>query len=107
MATDDPQIQQLGQVITALQDALSQSEEREAQLKAELEAVKQDNLRLAEANIQLQKQMQEQEQSKPKSKSESRSSALSVTAKVYGGGRPIGSNAELSKVNNQNIGWFD
>ncbi len=105
MATDDPQIQQLEQVIIALQDALSQSEEREAQLKAELEAVKQDNLRLAEANLQLQKQMQEQEQSKP----ESKCSALSVSAppKVYRRGRPVASNAELSKVNNQNIGWFD
>lgn len=101
METDDPRIHQLGQVITALQDALSQSEEREAQLRAELEAVKQDNLRLAEANLQLQQQMGEPEQSKP----ESKSSAL--TRKVYGRGRPIASNTELSKINNQNIGWFD
>jgi chromosome segregation ATPase len=96
METDDPHIQQLGQVITALQDALSQSEEREAQLKAELEAVKQDNLRLAEDNLRLQQQLQELQ-----------SPALPVPQKVYGRGRPIGSNTELSKINNQNIGWFD
>jgi septal ring factor EnvC (AmiA/AmiB activator) len=96
MATDDPQIQQLGQVIIALQDALSQSEDREAQLKAELEAVKQDNLRLAEANLRLQQQLQELQ-----------SPALPVPKRIYGRGSPLGSNTELSKINNQNIGWFD
>ncbi len=99
MATDDPEIQQLGQVIAALQDALSQSEEREAQLRAELEAVKQDNLRLAEANLRLQQQLQEVQSPPPPVPQKIR--------KVYGRGRPIGSNSELSKVNNQNISWFD
>jgi len=90
----DAELQQLGQLITALQDALSQSEEREAQLKAELEMVKQDNRRLVEANLQLQQQIAGQSQPP-------------APLKLYGSSRPIGSNAELSKINSQNISWFD
>lgn len=84
----------VAEVIRTLQEALSRSQEREQALQEELARVKQDNLRLAEANLKLQAEL-------------SRLQAAPLVKSYTLPPRPIADNAPLSKVNNQNIGWFD
>jgi len=85
-------------LLKALQQSLAEAEAREKALRAELEAVKKDNLRLAEENLKLQAQ-QGAVVTQPQGQLTKPTPPRTT--------RPIGSNANLSKVNNQNIGWFD
>jgi hypothetical protein len=98
MASDDT----VAQIISTLQEALSASQERENQLRSELDLVKQDNLKLAEANLKLQAQVDALTMTKPEPLAVAKPTP--PPARPF---RPIASNAHLSKVNNQNIGWFD
>lgn len=97
-------------LLKALQESLTEAETREQSLRAELAEVKKDNLRLAEENLKLQAQHSASlVKSEPKSEAKGELQRPEPQRQAVRGRvmRPIGSNASLSKVNNQNIGWFD
>lgn len=112
--------------VEKLKEYLEQAEK----LKTELDAVKQDNLRLAEANIQLTEKMNtpqerysqkghklveraapivaakstEQTSVQPSNPQEDNSDKYRISKLLR---RPVGSNASLSQITDKNIGWVD
>jgi chromosome segregation ATPase len=110
--------------VELLQKSLTAIETLKSDLEQQLVEVKRDNLRLAEANIQLSEQIQSLE-AKPIDKVESVQLAVQPThnnratprkqpveqpyphrdRNPYA--RPTGSNEQLQRINNKNIGWMD
>jgi chromosome segregation ATPase len=110
--------------VELLQKSLTAIEALKSELEQQLVDVKRDNLRLAEANIQLSEQIKSLE-TKPTDKVES--AQLTVQSppnhratprkqpveQPYAHrdrnpyARPTGSNEQLQKINNKNIGWMD
>ncbi len=114
-----------------LQKSLAAIENLKNELDQQLVGVKRDNLRLAEANIQLSAQVKTLESAKelPKAPAvETPSSSQLVSQNPQGNRatprkqpveqpypqrdrtpyvRPTGSNEQLQRINNKNIGWMD
>ena len=106
-----------------LQKSLAAIESLKNELNQQLVEVKRDNLRLAEANIQLSAQVKTLESAKAPVV-ESPSSSQLVSQNSQGNRatprkqpveqphrtsytRPTGSNEQLQRINNKNIGWMD
>jgi len=117
--------------IELLQKSLAAIESLKNELDQQLVEVKRDNLRLAEANIQLSEQVKTLESSKELSQTpvvESPVSSQLVSQNPQNNratprkqpveqpypqrdrnpyARPTGSNEQLQRINNKNIGWMD
>ncbi len=118
--------------VELLQKSLAAIENLKNELDQQLVAVKRDNLRLAEANIQLSEQLSQQSKVKEISKVTTETSGASqlVTQNNQQNNnratprkqpseqpypnrdrtpytRPTGSNEHLQRINNKNIGWMD
>ena len=117
--------------IELLQKSLAAIESLKNELDQQLVEVKRDNLRLAEANIQLSEQIKTLESTKelaqpPVVESASSSQMVSQTPQNNRAtprkqpveqpyphrdrnpyARPTGSNEQLQRINNKNIGWMD
>jgi len=109
-----------------LQKSLAAIESLKNELNQQLVAVKHDNLRLAEANIQLSAQVKTLESAKAPVVEIPSSSQLVSQNNSQGNRatprkqpveqpqrdrtpytRPTGSNEQLQRINNKNIGWMD
>ncbi|NUN63666.1 hypothetical protein HCU40_02640 [Pseudanabaena biceps] len=116
--------------IELLQKSLAAIEGLKNELEQQLVEVKRDNLRLAEANIQLSEQIKTLESSPAKVSEVPSSSQLATQSPqpIQGNRatprkqpvdqpyphrdrtpytRPTGSNEQLQRINNKNIGWMD
>lgn len=110
--------------VELLQKSLTAIETLKSDLEQQLVAVKRDNLRLAEANIQLSEQIKSWEsksiapvesvqlavQPAPNNRAAPRKQPVEQPyphrdRNPYA--RPTGSNEQLQKINNKNIGWMD
>jgi chromosome segregation ATPase len=114
--------------VELLQKSLAAIEQLKNELDQQLVEVKRDNLRLAEANIQLSEQVKAMEAAKAPVVEEPTSSQLvsqnpqnqnratprkQPVEQPYPHrdrnpyARPTGSNEQLQRINNRNIGWMD
>ena len=113
--------------VELLQKSLSAIETLKSDLEQQLVEVKRDNLRLAETNIQLSEQVKSLEAQPAVTLNKAESAQLAVQPvpnnratprkqpveqpyphrdrNPYA--RPTGSNEQLQKINNKNIGWMD
>lgn len=113
--------------VELLQKSLSAIETLKSDLEQQLVEVKRDNLRLAETNIQLSEQVKSLEAQPAVTLNKAESTQLAVQPvpnnratprkqpveqpyphrdhNPYA--RPTGSNEQLQKINNKNIGWMD